>query len=64
MFFWLYHIIEKDYHELDSTICECGPDVKVLESGDMLIVHQSLIEPGKQNSPKIIEEAIAIISGK
>ena len=64
MFFWLYHIVEKDYHELDSTTCDCNPDVKFLESGDMLIVHQSLIEPGKESSTKIIDEAISMITGK
>lgn len=64
MLYWLYHIVEKDYHELDDTTCDCNPEVKFLESGDMLIVHQSLIEPGKKNSPKIIEEAIQKITRK
>lgn len=64
MLYWLYHIVEKDYHELDDTTCECNPDVKFLDNGDMLIVHQSLIEPEKQSSPKIIDEAISMISRK
>lgn len=61
MVYFVYEEEEKSYHELDQSTCDCCPEVRFLDSGDMLIVHQCLIEPEKKHPEEVIAQAISLI---
>jgi hypothetical protein len=61
MIYYMYDIEEKDYHQLEETTCECGAEVRFLDSGDMLIIHASFINPEKGHSEESVNQAIEII---
>lgn len=61
MTYFVYDEFEKDYHDLHDSTCSCGPEIRFLESGDMLIIHSCLVEPEKKYTEEVIGQAIAII---
>lgn len=57
----VYYIDEKEYHDLHSTTCDCLPSVKIIPNGDLLIVHNSFIEPEEVPDEEVINQAIDIL---
>lgn len=62
MIYYVYDIFEKDYHFLEKSTCDCLPSVRIVkETGDLLIIHGSLVDPSYEIPEEIINNAIKII---
>lgn len=58
----IYDTFEKDYHILEESTCDCQPRVRIVEeTGDLLIIHGSFIDPHYEIPEDIISNAIKII---
>lgn len=58
MLWFIVDEFEKDYHDCYNSACECGPEIRMLMNGSVVLIHKSLVTPGEELSEQQIEMAI------
>lgn len=58
MLWFIVDQFEEEYHDCYNSCCECGPEIRPMMNGSVVIIHKSLVTPGEELSEQEIETAI------